>query len=380
MKIENFNECCGCAACLNKCPKNAIVMKENEQGFLYPIIDKNKCISCGLCEKVCPMLNKLEPSKEQNQKFYAVKHKEEKIREASSSGGVFNEIAELFLKNNGVIYGAVFTDDFKVKHIRAEDRSGKDKMRGSKYVQSDIQDVYENLKKDLEGNRKVLFSGTPCQIVAIKKYLGKEDENLTTCDIICHGVPSPKVFKEYLEMQSRKFDSKINSVSFRSKKIKGFVQSMEIEFKNGKRYLKKLYKDLYGYSFLNEILMRNSCFNCPYSYDNRVGDITLGDFWGIEHVVKNFDDKKGVSLVIVNNDKGKKIFNEIKENFNFVETNKEESLKYNRIGKLTKSKDYDKFWKKYERIGISYLSMYYYKKYVGSIPKKILEKMKVGKK
>ena len=380
MKIETLKECCGCAACLNKCPKNAIVMKENKQGYSYPDIDKNKCISCGLCEKVCPILNKLKKSKIQNQKFYAVKNKNEEIRSISSSGGVFNEIADYFLKNNGVVYGAIFTKDFKVNHIRAEKESDKNKMRGSKYVQSDIQDVYKNIERDLKENKQVLFSGTPCQIAAVKKYLGKEEENLVTCDIICHGVSSPKVFREYLKMQSKKFKSEITSVSFRSKKIKGFIQSMEIGFKNGQRYLQKLYKDVYGYSFLNEILIRYSCFDCPYSNINRIGDITLGDFWGIEHITKSFDDKKGVSLVIINTNKGKEIFDNIKENFQVIETNQDESLKYNRIGKIIKSKDYEKFWKKYEKVGVSYLSIYYYKKYISAIPQKLINKVKVGKK
>lgn len=308
-------ECTGCNACYNCCPKNAIEMVIDEEGFRYPVINTEKCIKCGLCEKICPSLKMKENSnKKENLLAIVTYSKDEENRKESSSGGIFSEIAKNVIENKkGIIFSPDFDDKFNLIHEKIVDENEMKKAKGSKYLQSDTQKTYDETKKNLEQGKYVLYSGTPCQIAGLKAFLSKEYERLYTCDIICHGVPSIKVFKKYLNEMEKEYDSKVNSICFRDKTYGWNKFSMKIKFENGKEYKSKLNEDEYMQAFLKNLSLRPSCYNCKYSKIPRVADISLGDFWGIERINKEFDDDKGTSLVLLNNDKGKELFDDIKD-------------------------------------------------------------------
>ncbi len=311
--IKEKENCCGCFACFNVCPKSAIEMKEDKYGFKYPVIDKEKCINCGLCDKMCPILNKSEIKNEPQ--AYACVNKNEEVRLQSSSGGMFSAIAEYILNNNGVVFGAGFDDEFNVKHICIENREELWKLRTSKYVQSYIGNTYKQAKAFLENKRIVLFTGTPCQIEGLYAFLGKNYENLFTQDLICHGVPSPKVwdkYKEYRKHCDKKSPIKIN---FRSKNMMNWNNyAMEFIYKKTKRYFKLKDEDLFQRAFINDVCLRDSCYNCSFKKYNRISDITLADFWGIKRIIPDMYSEKGVSLMIINSNKGLKLLNVIKDN------------------------------------------------------------------
>lgn len=316
-KMSLDKECTGCRTCEKICPKHAINMKENEEGFLIPKIDKKKCINCGKCLNICPQLNNVDINIE-NQKAFAATLKNQEVLMKSSSGGVFSSIAENCLKNNGKVYGAIFDNEFNVIHVGINNLNELDKLRGSKYVQSNTLDTYNEVKQDLINNIKVIYSGTPCQIAGLKKFLNKDYDNLLTIDLVCHGVPSPKIFNKYKDYLERKFSSKIKTFSFRDKEKRGWGVNLKISFENGKELRKFGFLDPYYKTFLEGALFRNCCYNCKYANTNRVGDITLADFWGLLSEYPEFYNKNGVSAVIINSKKGFKAFNNIKENLEFI--------------------------------------------------------------
>ena len=326
IKIEKKEECCGCSACYNICPKNAIHMQEDEKGFKYPVIDKEKCINCGLCQKVCPIINNNNIAN--NPQAYACYCKDEDIRIKSSSGGIFTLLATYILFNSGVVYGVALDSEFNVKHIRIDSIEKLENLRGSKYVQSNIGDTYKEVKKLLDDDIKVLFTGTPCQIEGLKCFLQKDYENLYTQDLICHGVPSPKVWRKYLEYQKNKNSEIIKSISFRNKDRSWTLFGMKITFDSGV-YSKDLGHDLFMQMFLQNICLRDSCYACKFKKYNRISDITLADFWGINHIMPEMNDDKGTSLVIVNSEKGKRLFEEIKDSIVYETANLDDALKYN---------------------------------------------------
>ena len=307
--IDDKTKCSGCHACANACPKNCISMTSDEDGFWYPQVNKEKCIDCGLCEKVCPKIHKWQSDDSLTTTAMAAINLNEEIRLKSSSGGIFTLIAEKIIDQGGVVFGAAFADDFKaVQHICVDNIADLDKLRGSKYVQSKISDTYKQAKEYLDSGRKVLFSGTPCQIGGLYSYLRKPYENLLTQDIICHGVPSPMVWEKYVEEHERKIFSKANKVTFRNKKNGWKAYSVFIGFENRKQYLKEHSADMYIKAFLSDICLRPSCSNCLFKGIRRQSDITLADFWGIQNVLPEMDDDKGTSLVLVHSEKGKTIF------------------------------------------------------------------------
>ena len=224
IEITEKSNCCGCTACANKCPRNAIKMVEDDKGFLYPYIDRKKCINCGLCDKVCPIINKRKT--ENYPKAYAAINKDEKIRLNSSSGGIFSALANYILEEQGIIFGAAFSDDFLVKHIMIDNKDDLYKLRTSKYLQSSLGDIYKEVEKKLNEGKKVLFTGTSCQINGLYGYLNKIYENLYTQDIICHGVPSPKVWKNYLKYRQEKDLESPTKINFREKTI-GWIKKLE---------------------------------------------------------------------------------------------------------------------------------------------------------
>lgn len=332
IQIVDKQDCCGCSACVQRCPKHCISLREDSEGFLYPQVDAHLCIDCGLCEKVCPVLHAGEPHKPLV--VYAAKNRNEKVRLQSSSGGVFTALAETVIHEGGVVFGACFDGQWEVVHDYAESNEKLAKFRGSKYVQSRIGDCYRQAEIFLKAGRQVLFSGTPCQISGLKLFLRKEYENLLTVDVICHGVPSPGVWRKYLKEEiARQRDRKniflprpihekdvlIEGISFRDKTLgwKKYSFALTLSTTNGSG--KKLsfccrmpsQENLFMCGFLADLYLRPSCYVCPAKCGKSESDLTLGDFWGIEHVIPDIDDDKGVCCVLANTIKGMKCLVEL---------------------------------------------------------------------
>lgn len=343
--IVDKKDCCGCWACVQKCPKQCISMREDDEDFLYPVVDLQLCIECGLCEKVCPVINQDEERRPLS--FQAAKNPDEEVRLKSSSGGIFSMLAEAVIRNGGVIFGARFNENWEVVHGYSETMEGIAAFRGSKYVQSRIGGCYREAEAFLKGGRKVLFSGTPCQIAGLRHYLRKDYPNLVTVDLICHGVPSPGVFRQYLNEEknrlARKRDGKntvsfrpipsvpereglsaygeteIKAVSFRDKR-KGwkkfsFVLVLSLQGDSRRRensvsfsYTQTLHENAFLRGFLRDLYLRPSCHACPAKAGKSGSDITIADFWGIENYHPEFDDDKGCGLVLLNTEKGAEIY------------------------------------------------------------------------
>lgn len=301
----NKKDCCGCTACMHICPVTCIEMKEDKEGFLYPVIDKEKCINCHKCENVCPVQNSSTLNTEIE--TFVGYNKNEEIREQSSSGGIFSLAAEWILNQNGVVFGAAFDENFEVHHIAIETKEELSRLRGSKYVQSNLSNVFPLVNMYLENNRKVLFTGTGCQIAGLKQYLNKNYEHLYTVDVLCHGVPSPKIWKMYLDDKQKQYNSQISKIEFRNKASGWKNYSVDINFADNQRYCIKFYEDKFMQMFLGNIDLRPSCYNCRFKGVPRVSDMTIGDSWGIENYMPDMDDDRGTSVIIVNSLKGKQM-------------------------------------------------------------------------
>lgn len=306
------DKCTGCAACMNCCPVDAITMKPDEEGFLCPVIDEKKCIDCGKCAAICSVLldNNIE-SLLGEPDCYAAWSKDEMLRLQSSSGGVFTHLAETVINEGGAVVGARYRADHLVEHALIRKKEDIEQFRQSKYVQSDIGFVFRQVQNELKTGKPVLFSGTPCQCGGLRSFLGKDHENLYLCDFICHGVNSPMVYAGYLQELEEKFGSKIERVSFRDKSSGWYKFSIRILFEDGQEYLSYHKNDPYVLGFLDRKLsmfMRESCYQCRFRSVSRPTDITLADFWGIEHCLPEIDNHNGVSAVMVHSDKGKRLF------------------------------------------------------------------------
>lgn len=305
IEIKHKKDCCGCNGCTQVCPTGCITNEPDNEGFLYPVVNSDKCINCGLCELVCPVINQGQPRSPL--KCYAAKNPNEEIRMKSSSGGVFTLLAEQTILNNGVVFGACFNENWEVVHDYTETIEGVEKFRGSKYVQSKINCSYKKAKEFLEKGREVLFSGTPCQIAGLKHFLRKDYTNLFTVDIICHGVPSPKVWDKY-KQDINPFNMSLNRISFRDKS-KGWktFSFLANGIQNGD-FLKlaegRLFEDTYLRVFLRNLCLRPSCHQCPTRSGKGNSDVTIADFWGIKTIDPEYDDDKGVSLILPYTTKG----------------------------------------------------------------------------
>ena len=341
IEIKDKKHCCGCHACATVCTKHCITMQSDEEGFLYPVVDKDTCTDCGLCEKVCPVINQSEPRKPL--KVYAAKNKNEEIRRQSSSGGIFTLLAEKVINEGGVVFGARFNENWDVIHSWTDTIEGIAAFRGSKYVQSTIGDTYREARDFLKQGRKVLFSGTPCQIAGLKKYLRRDYDNLLTVDVVCHGVPSPLVWRIYLNETREQLRAKrgvgknsvplsmdelpvITGISFRDKtngwKKFGFrlryaafkaaentVSASAIN--EEKELLQEFHDNLFMKGFLANLYLRPSCYACAARSGKSGSDISIADFWGVQNFYPEFDDDKGVGLILVNSDKGKCTYAEV---------------------------------------------------------------------
>lgn len=302
-------KCCGCSACYSICPKNCIEMVGDSLGFLYPVIHESSCVQCGLCEMVCPAIHK--GNKESTPFAWGGHVRSDELRAKSSSGGMFSLFAESVLSKGGVVFGAALSENCdQVNHIKIESITQLERLRGSKYVQSSICNTYIETKEALESGKEVLFSGTPCQIQGLKLFLRKEYENLLTIEIICHGTPSPNIFKKYIEYMKNKLGSPIKNVFFRDE-VGGGTLVMKILAYNGSVYREDKYTDFYYRLFLSNTCLRESCYNCPSRGLYTRADITLGDFWGVENVAPDLIDGKGLSLVVVHTSKGKQLFDSL---------------------------------------------------------------------
>lgn len=303
-------DCTGCYSCYNICPKNAIEFKEDEYGYIYPEINNN-CIKCGLCEKVCPSINNLKFKKPQ--KAYASWSIDTENRKTSTSGGVASILSQYIIDCGGIVYGAAYCENLNVNHIRVTNKVELLRLKGSKYVQSNIGDSYLKAKKDLDNNKLVLFTGTPCQIAGLLQYLRKEYNNLITLDIVCHGVPSNKMLKEYVKEEIGHID--IDSIQFRE----GINYVISFKKDNNIIYRKVIRESTYFTGFMQSIISRENCYKCKYAKPERISDITIGDFWGLgQEKPFNHDIKDGVSLLLPNTEKGKKLIQDCKENL-FIE-------------------------------------------------------------
>lgn len=339
--------CVGCNACAQRCPQSCIVMEEDHEGFLYPKIDLAVCVDCGICEKVCPVIHQAESSKEEPA-TYACYNKDEEIRKQSSSGGIFTLLAETVLAKNGVVFGARFDENFDVIHDYTETVEGLKAFRGSKYVQSRVGETYMQTERFLKEGREVLFSGTPCQIAGLKRFLRKEYSNLLSVDFICHGVPSPKVWRMYKESLLDKVEK--NSVSATSKpeftdiqfrdktdgwKKFSFAATIRIADQNTVLLREPLNKNIFLRGFLKDLYLRPSCHCCPSKSFKSGSDITIADYWGIYRNHKGIDDDRGMSLLLIQQGVKKRLICEL--------LNKSSVLVLSDFAKATK---YNPAWEK----------------------------------
>lgn len=364
--FEKKELCCGCSACKNICPKTAISMRPDEKGFLYPVIDQKLCIDCGLCRKVCPFPQGfVHPDVLPSPSVYAAKNRTEQVRMTSSSGGLFVPLSDLILSRGGVVYGARFDENHRVVHARAKTREERDLFKSSKYVQSDLNGVFQDIAADLKNGIEVLFSGTPCQAAGLQTYLDKrkiDKGSLAVCDFVCHGAPSPLIFEAYQAFMEQKYGSKIKSLTFRAKSTIKSTQDMRIAFENGTVYqAPSAWEDPYYRMFLNNLILRPSCYQCTFTTTKRASDITLADFWGVEKAFPQFADKKGESLALLNTSKGEALFQAVLPQLEVIEPSLEHCVKGNPNLKHPSSckQPLEQFWDEYESRGFGFVVQKY---------------------
>lgn len=354
--ISDKSDCCGCAACVQICPKQCIVFNEDNHGFRYPLVDENKCVDCGLCERVCPVLNQQAPK--DPIKVYAGINTDDVVRYNSSSGGVFTSLAESVIKNGGVVFGAGFDKDWEVEHIFIETEKDLQLLRGSKYLQSRIGSTYKETQEFLNQGRTVLFSGTSCQIAGLRRFLRKDYDNLITIDVVCHGVPSPLIWRKYLDLLLHQYGctskGDIKCIDFRDK-VTGW-KNFSLTMKKSDRVV--IFNEIHNRNqfirlFLTNLSIRPSCFKCPAKQGKSYSDITLADYWGIDCLYPQADDDKGISLILVNSDKGIAFLRSL--NIRMFETKYSEALAGNPciIKSVPENKYYSRFWSAFEKKGIS---------------------------
>lgn len=362
--FENKENCCGCTACLHICPQDAISMEFDKEGFLYPHIDQEKCVDCKKCIQVCAFQNKNKVSNTLNPpKVFAAKHISDEVRERSTSGGLFTAISDFVLNTGGIVYGAAFDDKLKVVHVRATEETTRNVCCGSKYVQSELGDTFKSVASDLLSEKLVLFTGTPCQVASLNRYLEKRKvsvQKLLTADLICHGTPSPVIFADYLRFVETKFRKRLCDYKFRPKSL-GWGHIEEAVFADGSREFNNPVTSVHKALFHSKLCLRPACHVCRYANISRPSDITMADFWGIEEVLPGFADKLGVSAAIINTTKGEYLFEKVKD-YLFLEESTIEDVAAKQTNLYTPTKANrrrKKFWIDYRNKGFEYVAKKY---------------------
>lgn len=315
-QLAELHNCAGCTACASVCPKGCIAMTVDENGFLYPLVDAEKCVGCGLCEKVCPIIH--PPEKPGNEPgAYAAYSKDEAMRLSSSSGGVFTEFAKAVLNDGGAVFGAAYNAQFEVLHICVENEADLAKLRGAKYAQSDLLGIFADVKCRLDQGQKVLFSGTPCQVGGLKAFLRKDYENLLAVDFVCHSVPSPMAWREYVKYRAQQDNGGAmpKAINLRHKQTgwTNYQYSNLFTYADGHTHAARSGESLYMRLFVGDYINRRSCANCQFKGYSRVSDLTIGDFWGIWDIAPEMDDNKGTSVVLVQSQQGAELLRSISD-------------------------------------------------------------------
>ena len=322
-KNKKKEKCCGCGACAEKCPKRAIQMHQDRDGFEYPQIDKSLCNGCGICREICLLKN---DETVRNQNFYfGAQAKDEQFRYSSSSGGLFSVLARYVLRKGGIVYGAGYDGNMNVRHRGVDNQEQLEQIRKTKYVQSNMKGIYRSIEDNLDKNRWVLFCGTPCQTQALLSFLNKKYTRLIVVDLVCYGVSSPGGWRRYVKYLEHKHRGKMTDFTFRDKRNadNGHMRSFKID---KKEYVDSIYKDIYCRLYFGNYTVRPSCYQCQFCTVNRESDFTIGDFWGIERVRPDLDDGMGTSLVIAHSEKALRMWDVVKEELNWFECEKEDLL------------------------------------------------------
>lgn len=366
-EISPKSKCCGCGACVDKCPTKSIQMKQDEKGFVYPSIEQKTCIDCGLCKKACPMINDVSLHKTLN--AYASSSKDCQLSKSSSSGGGFATIAKYILAEGGIVFGSAYLQNFEVGVVEISSLQDLYKLQGSKYVQSNMVGAFTKIQKQLEDGKKVLFCGTGCQVGALRCFLQKEYDNLFLIDLVCHGVPNNKMFNDYLRLIEKKQGKTIKEYYFRDKTYDQDKKGL-IFFENGTKKRDFPYKSSYYSLFLERKILRDSCYSCKFSAPLRGGDITLCDFWGVGIEAPEYlkDVKaqglKGISGVLVNTKKGGELFRNIKEDLCFLEVDAEQIRRHNRnlVSPSKATNERNTIFELYQKGGYIAVDKYFHKK------------------
>lgn len=356
--FKTIEDCCGCTACFNICPSKAITLEGDREGFLYPRIESSRCTDCGVCLKVCPVINEKSFKNLRDDDFYLAKHKSEEVLRSSTSGGAFTAISDIFLREGGLVCGVDFDQRFRVVHRISHTAEGRDRFRFSKYVQSELGDIFVRIKKELKAGKKVLFTGTPCQCGGLKGFMGEGEltKDLYLGDIICHSIPSPLIWEEFKKVLEKENGGTLDRVHFRTKRLpwsrdnsnKAFLFSTtEMDDLQGDE---RFYKMFFGISTIS----RPSCSACRFTDTHRVSDITIADYFGIEEFSPEKYDKLGLSLIMVNSDKGDKLLKEIGDDMDLEKRESSESIKHQQRLRepMVFPEDRSQFWKDLERMGL----------------------------
>ena len=326
--------CTGCTACVNTCPSKCIVMEKDKAGFSYPVLtNPAMCLSCGACEQICPVINGVQV-RESMPSAYAAYSKDDSIRMESSSGGVFSELAQIVLHENGVVYGAAYDHStWSIYHRRVEDPSDLGALRGAKYAESDLGYIFEDVQKDLNSGKAVLFAGTPCQVAGLRAFLRRDYPGLLCVDFVCHGIPSPMVWETYVKYRAEKDANGMLPclINLRAKHTgwSHYRYSNLFQYRNGKTFSLLSQDSAYMKLFVGDYISRPACASCMFKGYKRVSDITLGDFWGIWDLLPEMDDNKGTSVVLLQSEKGQRYWNEISEKMSWMEVELSHACKQN---------------------------------------------------